>query len=129
MSRHILDSSVITEAFPHEGDCGGTICSACGCCGHCAPGHCGGTVVCDDEGCGCLDLIDPTPGQPVLPPVTANRLEVATDAAARKAYENATQGDDGIPVAWDDLDPVDKLTLRELVLPIVTAALAAIGAL
>jgi hypothetical protein len=52
---HVLTTSRIVPGFPHEGDCAGTQCEACGCCGHCAEdGHCPGELGCDDEGCGCF---------------------------------------------------------------------------
>lgn len=42
--------------YPHEGDCTGTLCTACGCCCHCAEdGHCDGTPSCSAQSCGCED--------------------------------------------------------------------------
>ena len=52
---HNLNASRITPTYPHEGNCKSTLCPSCGCCGHCAEdGHCGGTLGCDEQGCGCF---------------------------------------------------------------------------
>ena len=58
-SPHRLDPSKITDRLPHDGDCGGTLCEACGCCGHCVEDlprietHCEGTPRCAALDCGC----------------------------------------------------------------------------
>jgi hypothetical protein len=42
--------------YPHQGDCTGTLCTACGCCCHCKDdGHCEGTSGCWDQACGCWE--------------------------------------------------------------------------
>lgn len=43
---------------PHQGDCTGTLCPACGCCMHCAEdGHCMGTDGCAAADCYCALVV------------------------------------------------------------------------
>jgi len=63
-----------------------------------------------------------------------DHIEAATEAAAR-AWHTRTQAgrmdagrlkDDGSPITWDDLRAIDQYAYREVVLPIVAAALHAV---
>lgn len=56
-------------------------------------------------------------------------LSAAVDAAARVVFARVQDqhSDDGSPVEWDNLAPLDQLAYREFVLPLVVAALAAAG--
>lgn len=59
-------------------------------------------------------------------------LTAAVEAAARAWHARIQAGrmdagrfkDDGTPITWDDLTPLDQHAYREIVLPIVTAAAA-----
>lgn len=57
--------------------------------------------------------------------VTEHQATVAVDAAARRNYDLQADGLDGAP-PFDDLHRTVQLELRELVLPIVWAALEAL---
>lgn len=63
-------------------------------------------------------------------------LTDAVDAAARAWHKRIQDDrmdagrfkDDGTPITWDDLTPLDQHAFRSLVLPIVTAAAPLIAA-
>ena len=65
MSQHptlpVQGNEDLYERYPHQGDCTGTKCTACGCCCHCADdGHCEGQPGCWEQDCGCPDTPTPT---------------------------------------------------------------------
>ncbi len=61
-------------------------------------------------------------------------ITAAIDAAARAWHARIQHGrmdagrfkDDGTPITWDDLTPLERVALRAHVWPIVTAALHAV---
>lgn len=93
---------LITDDIPHGGDCGGTLCPACGCCCH-------STRECDCtfESCGCADQEYPT----VLPDV--NQAGLAAVAALRELVNTHQQ------VATSDTVHDGLLTAYQHTLPTI----------
>jgi len=58
---------------------------------------------------------------------TSEALTTATEAAAVAYFEAHLRGKNFVDQPWEAVDAVSKLRIRELVLPLVDAALKAVG--